>query len=402
MMVSVKRAISGAVECPYKLGIVLVLLAGMWVYIPVARACSWSYLIWAIRRKPADPLFRFVKDGKAGYIDAAGKVVIDAVLPADSNFGGEFHEGLLAVKEKRGYRYVDRSGTVVFQGDYWMAFDFSEGLAQASTDAGKSGFIDRTGRFAVAPEYWRVDPFSEGLARVSVSGEFGSTGYIDRTGTFVIPPRLTYGADFHEGLAAVIIGGPCRLMNGGSCSRAEFQPMLKNATYDCRYTFIDKSGKPVSDRRFDDAKDFSEGFAPVRIGRWWGYVDRSGQIAIAPRFDSAETFSEGLAAVSQGSKTGFINPSGKFVIAPTFQSADSFSDGRAVVSDQGLNGKSTYRFIDKTGNPAFPGIFTLATSFSYGVAHVAYEGTGRSGKFGWINTSGKSVFTYSVRDAKRP
>lgn len=373
--------------------------------VAVVQACEWSYTIWSIRSKPADPLFRFVRNGKAGYIDASGKVIIAASLPASDNSFGEFHEGLLAVKDDHGYSYVDRSGKVIFHSDAWLAFDFSEGFAPASQYAGfpndkfpKWGFIDRTGQFAVAPQYQWVDRFSEGLARVSVSSEVGTTGYIDSHGQFVIPPRLTYGASFHEGRAAVIVSGPCRITNGGSCSRAAFQPTEPRATYDCRYTFIDKRGEPISDLRFDDAEDFAEGLAPIRIGDQWGFVDLSGQIAIPPRFQSAEPFSEGLAVVAEDGKKGFIDHRGNYVIRPQFESADSFSEGFAVVSKSHGPGIWTSRFIDKTGKPAFPKAFPTATGFTYGLASVALD---RKGTFAWINKSGRPVFTYSIGQTRR-
>ena len=130
--------------------------------------------------------------------------MLQPTLPAGDNAVGEFHEGLLGVKDEHGYNYVDTSGATVFHTDAWLAFDFSEGLAPASKFIGvgprglpKWGFIDRTGRFVVKPQYSWVDPFSDGLARVSVSGEVGSTGFIDKMGAFVIPPRLTYGSSFH-------------------------------------------------------------------------------------------------------------------------------------------------------------------------------------------------------------
>lgn len=359
--------------------------------VPAIQACSWSYLIWALRSKTADPLFRFVRDGKAGYIDSTGKVIIQPSFPAGDNFGGEFHEGLLAIEGKEGFDYVDHSGKVVFHVDTSLAFDFSEGLAPARSDQdNRWGFIDRTGRFAIPPQYFWVDPFSDGLARVSVVGEVGSTGYIDSGGQFVISPKLSYAGDFQEGRAAAIIGGPCRLINGGSCGRPEFRPALEPATYDCRYAIIDKKGEPVSDLRFDDVLDFSEGVAPVRIGRAWGYVDRSGRISISPRFQSAEPFSEGLAAVGINGKIGFIDHSGAFVIAPRFTDAEGFSDGRALVTSS--QGAPKWSYIEKTGKLAFPGEFVTATSFNAGLAHVAVDAKGR---FAWINTSGKRVFSYA-------
>ena len=372
----------------------------MLIFVPIVNACSWSYLIWGIRTRPADPLFRFVRNGKAGYIDSSGKVVIKPTLPKGDTSGGEFHEGLVGIKDEKGYRYMSRTGTVVFRTDAWLAFDFSEGLAPAARYGGSSkdklhqwGFIDRTGGFAIAPQYYWADPFSEGLARVSVSREVGSTGYIDRQGSFKIPAGLAYGSSFHEGLAAVILSGPCRITNGGSCGRPEFKPTQPNATYDCRYAFIDKSGSPVSELRFDDAQDFSEGVAAIRVGANWGFVDRSGQISISPKFEFAEPFSDGLAAVRQNGRAGFIDHSGNFVIAPQFESVDSFSDGRALISESNTDGSQVYRFIDKEGKPAFRGSFNAAASFSYGLAHVALSGRSK-GTSAWINTSGKAVFTY--------
>ena len=380
----------------------LFLAAGALFSGPVARACSWSYTLWSIRTKSADPLFRFVRSGKAGYIDPSGKVVIEANLPAEDNFFGEFHEGLLAVKENHGYRYIDPSGRVAFRTDAWLAFDFSEGLASASRYAGfpadkfaRWGFIDRTGNFAIAPQYYGVGSFVGGLARVAVSSEFGTTGYIDKRGRFAILPHLTYGSGFQEDRAAVIIGGPCRITNGGSCGRPTFQPTDKQAAYDCRYAFIDKSGAPVSDLRFDDAMDFSEGLAPVRVGDKWGFVDRAGEMSISPGFNYAGQFSEGLATVAEADgKMGFIDHSGNFAIPPQFESAGSFSDGRALVTIRENPSRRTYRFIDKNGNPAFAGEYSDAAPFSHGLAPVALD---RTGSLAWIDTSGRVVLSYTGR-----
>jgi hypothetical protein len=389
---------SGVTKQVRTIGIILCLTAIVLIFIPAVRACEWRYVIWAIRDKRADPLFRFVRKGKAGYIDSSGKIVIQPRLPGRENALGEFHEGLLAMREGHGFRYLDRNGLVAFRLEVWAAYDFSEGLAAASQDIHTFlwGFVDRGGHFVIPPRYLHVESFSEGLARVSVSGELGSTGYVNRLGGFVIPPRLTYGSSFHEGRAAVIIGGPCQFTNGGSCERAEFRPLMVNAKYDCRYAFVDKSGEPISDLRFDDAKDFSEDLAPVRVGRQWGYVDNSGQMVISPKFESAEPFSEGVAAVRQAGRIGFIDRSGGFTIRPQFMAAESFSDGRALVSDPDDLEMSTSRYITKTGLAAFPGSFAVASSFSYGLAHVALSGVSRA-KYAWIDTSGKPVFTYDPR-----
>ncbi len=37
-----------------------------------STVCSWDYLIWMPHSEQADPLYRFVRNGKAGYIDRSG------------------------------------------------------------------------------------------------------------------------------------------------------------------------------------------------------------------------------------------------------------------------------------------------------------------------------------------
>jgi hypothetical protein len=367
--------------------ITLWILACMIALAPAVHACTWAYAIWGLRSKTSDPLFRFLRNGKAGYIDASGRIML---LPmADGNWDGEFHEGLLkAGDHDQGYRYIDHSGKTVFRLHAWSADDFSEGLAQASPDMSKWGFIDRTGRYAISPQFEQADTFSEGLARISVSGEVGGNGFIDPHGKIVIPANLSYGSSFHEGRAAVILSGPCRITNGGSCARPEFQPTEPRPSYDCRWAFIDKSGQPVSDLRFDDAKDFSEGMAAVRVGKAWGYVNHAGQMSIPPKYEWAEPFSERLAAVSLDGNTIFIDRAANTIFALRSGSSDGFSDGRALVSEKG-----GYRFIDRTGKTAIEGDFAKATGFMHGLAHVEFGGR-LKGTYAWIDTSGRTVFTY--------
>jgi hypothetical protein len=128
MAVRMNRIASGAVRYARRGWMIRWIAAGILVSVPVVDACEWSYLILGIRSKPADPLFPFVRNGKAGYIDSSGKIVIQPTLMNYWNDLGEFHEGLLAVHEEHGYRYLDRTGTVVFRSDAWLAFNFSEGL----------------------------------------------------------------------------------------------------------------------------------------------------------------------------------------------------------------------------------------------------------------------------------
>ncbi len=368
-------------------------------------ACTVDYAIWIPRSPDADPLYRFVKGEKAGYIDQNGHVVIPPVLEhLGGNYAGEFHDGLVEIGHSDGV-YVDRTGRKVIGGHFYRGWDFSEGLASAMPkNVEKWGYINTKGEFAISPRFETspggyVWPFQGGFAKIEVQGKIG---YIDHSGEFAIAPRFLDGDSFHDGMARVIVQGPCvftAIPEESPC--ANFGVLPKNEKYDsnlpsCTYSFIDRTGQIISHQTFDQARHFAEGLAPVQVGKAWGYIDEKAALVIQPRFDSASPFSDGLARVSEKGLYGYIDHTGHYLIAPRFTSADDFAEGRAVVGDQ----ESGDWFIDHSGRQAIAGKFAVASSFFKGLAHVKlrsreqkeesiYEGT-----FAYIDRNGKRIFTY--------
>ena len=371
-----------------------------------ATVCSWDYLIWMPRSKQADPLYRFVRNGKAGYIDQSGKVVIEPKFEFYGNYGGEFRDGLMAINSDG--KYVDTTGKLVIDKGFDRGWDFSEGLAIAMRkDGEKWGYIDRTGEFVISPRFETypkgyVYSFSDGLAAIGVSNRYG---YINRSGDFVIQPTFLHGSDFHDGMARVVVDGPCRYFGDGPCPEALTLP--ENAAEDspaCKYAFIDKFGSIITSERYARAKDFSEGFAPVMTGGKWGYIDKKGRMAIKPQFDKADQFSDGLASIQRNGLYGYIDQAGAIVITPQYKfAAEPFSEGLAAV--RAWNDKESrdeYYYINKRGEQAFPERFALASHFFKGLAHVKIKSTAEKnindseakGSFAYIDVTGRKVFSY--------
>jgi hypothetical protein len=200
-------------------------------------------------------------------------------------------------------------------------------------------------------------------------------------------------------MARVIVDGPClyvRISEESPCPDFGIVPKGTkiNDPPKCKYTYIDAAGHVLS-RRFDYARRFSEGVAPVQIDTRWAYIDKTGNLVVQPRFDMAEPFSDGVARVRKGDLYGYLDHSGAFVIDPQFKHADDFHDGRAVVGDL----QSSYWYTDHSGKKAFEGEFSLASPFFKGLAHVrvAKGEAVYGGTFAYIDTTGRRVFTYNSR-----
>jgi len=176
-----------------------------------------SAALAACARRPAAPALRAVeRDGRFGYADGRGRVIIAPRYLAAGDFGPG---GLAAVLDDSGWSYIDRRGRTLIRP---FLVDngpdpFAGGLARF-VEHGRFGFFDEAGRVVIAPAFDFARPFSEGLAavcrgcRLRPDGEYhfpagGRWGFIDRRGRLVIPLRFEEAGDFRSGSAPVLLDG---------------------------------------------------------------------------------------------------------------------------------------------------------------------------------------------------
>lgn len=135
--------------------------------------------------------------------------------------------------------------------------------------------------------------------------------------------------------------------------------------------YIDKEGDFVIEPKFDAAKDFYEGLAPVKLDGKWGYIDKTGEFVIQPQFDKADIFSSGLAAVKVDGKWGFIDKTGEFILPPQWEEPTRFVEGLVpfVFEETGKIG-----FMDTTGEIVItPEYEYVHGYFSEGYTYVAKD-----------------------------
>ncbi|MBN2465299.1 WG repeat-containing protein [candidate division WOR-3 bacterium] len=256
-----------------------------------------------------------------GFIDRKGRVLLRQL--GDSDFR-DASEGLAAfrIRDSSGWvsGYIDSSGArVIERRSSGLGGDFHDGLAQyqdtaqtINVDVGYSrclyGFIDRTGHVAIEPQFYWTEGFSEGLAAVqfppTVRHDFASAkwGYVDGAGRVLIGPQYEHAWGFSEGLAQVKVGD--------------------------KWGYIDTAGVLVIEPQFDAAEGFHEGRALVGVHDAYGYpdygfIDKAGAFVVEPRLRSARSYSGGLAkvvfVVGRGFRCGYIDRRGETVWSASFE-----------------------------------------------------------------------------------
>ena len=192
------------------------------------------------------------------------------------------------------YGYIAKTGAEKIPFRYDEAHEFSDSIARiyaADPRVKKWGFIDKTGRWVIPPTFDQVNNFSNGCARVrSVEGKYG---YVDKAGKYKIELKYQHASDFSEQLAPVAMSDYSK------------------------WSFIDTTGKEVvalsMDGRDGDVRAIADGMAMLVLYSGWkyGFVDKAGKEVIPPAYEDAFDFSEGFAAVKLNGKWGFIDKTGK-------------------------------------------------------------------------------------------
>jgi len=141
-------------------------------------------------------------------------------------------------------------------------------LYRYESETGLIGYVDASGEIIIEPQFYGGHGFSEGLAFVrGVPGREDQTGFIDVEGNLVIPlPTALEARRFSEGFAAVSIREwerPNPLVDG------TLGPFI----------IIDRAGLDVFGQEFIWVRSFEDGFAQVMLLNGnERYIDRAGNI----------------------------------------------------------------------------------------------------------------------------
>jgi hypothetical protein len=252
-----------------------------------------------------------LKEGmKWGYINQQGQFII----PPQYEDAEDFQEnGLAIVQSGERYGLIDRSGQFALQPQYETILPFSE---QRAVVIDENGFhiIDEKGVKRTEKPYSFIAPYKEGRALFSERGAEGNTayGFLDLDGKEIIPPKYENAGEFEDGKAIVKLG-------------------------DSRYALINKNGTELHTYPYEFVGNLSEGlmvFQP-EMHEKYGYLDEHGKVIIPPRYTGAQPFQGGRAVVNMAedyrNRYGLIDREGNFVLAPMYNDVSLLGDNRAAI-----------------------------------------------------------------------
>ena len=374
--------------------------------------------LWTKSPESDVAFFAFEAEGRVGFIDVHGKIVIPATIAAPIENVGDFHNGLAVINRGEASGYLNSSGQLAirvadFPKEANTLYSFSEGLGRVMLRGRTSDYkllwllLQPDGAIALNLEADWVSEFSGGFASITTLTHglqkrlppAPLVGYVNRTGSVVVEPKFAFLGRFSEGLAAATVDGQCFRLSpdGGRTGSASTGVSSscgdppKEVREVCRVGFIDGSGTFRIEPQFETGREFREGLAAVRIEEKWGFVDTGGEITIEPKYLEAQSFSEGLAAVRLEG-WGYIDRNGNVAIPGPNFAAGPFSQGLAAVSES----KDKWKFLNASGEVVIPGPFLEATPFAHGLAAVLLP----DNVVRYVNLSGQTVFEYRRSDRR--
>ncbi len=270
---------------------------------------------------------------KLEYVYRLDRHRFDDVKSYSNNFCAVSQDGL--------WGFVDRYGTDRIGCKYVQvgAYTQTNMVSVVNSDA-MPYFIDKTGAKVLVSDgnYKSFGLLIDNI--IAAVRNDGKYTYIDPD-CKVLFGEYDYASSINGGVGAVQVNGKWQIIN------AEGKPLSKMSYLDikldekqiaCRldrlfvslkegqYIMVDSKGKQIGDLVFEDAYVFLED-APtaVKINGKWCFVGVDGKLVSDKKYDEARPFSNGLAAVCVKGLWGFVDSKEKVAITPAFQSAKDFT-----------------------------------------------------------------------------
>ncbi|MBQ6991652.1 MAG: WG repeat-containing protein [Clostridia bacterium] len=327
-----------------------------------------------------DKFISFKKDETVKIINLQTKEIISNYEYEDVGYH-ETADGLIKVIKDGKYGFIDEKGNIIINLEYDnLANYFLEDMIVAKKD-GKCGCIDKNENTVINFEYDRIGNFSEGL----ISAKKGNKiGFLDKQGNIVIDFQYEYDIDNEEHFKNEF---------NFFTDMPEFREDVALVYKDNWNFFIDKSGKKAIDFetefKISDQK-FNNDFLIGQKNEKYGIFNKNGKLVVDFIYDEIQNYETiELLTAKLNDKWGCIDKNGNVIINFEFDQPLNFDFNSDGIIDEYLivEKNKKYGCIDKNGN--------ILVEFKYDnlmeTANNNFLLANLNNKIGIINTKGEIV-----------
>lgn len=253
---------------------------------PMKKLVLLCFLSTIVLTTKAQNLKQYAAEGKIGFKDAAGNIVIPAKYESVSKTRDKYY--LVESNEKFGI--IDNQGKERIKLKYKSIYEESAGIFRVENDEDKMGIFDINGTEIIPFSHQYFVQFTEDVwvTMSRTMPQKGKFGAIDRKGKEIIAPKY----DFLRG-----------------CSEGVFSGQIND-----KWGFIKMTGEELTPFIYTyECQNFSEGLAVVALGEKKGYIDKSGKVVIPIIYDKARSFYKGVAIVKLDGKYFMIDKNAKVI-----------------------------------------------------------------------------------------
>jgi hypothetical protein len=158
-----------------------------------------------------------------------------------------------------------------------------------------------------------------------------------------------------------------------------------------KWGYMNNKGKMVLKPIYEQAGDFQDGIAIVRLRGLSGVIDSTGYFIVKPKYETIHPFSEGRATVINHRGFKVIDESGKELTSKTYSFIGDYKEGRVLFSITDEKGKNLYGFLNRRGKEVIPASYQSASDFNEGKSVVKLK----DGSYALINLTGKVLHMYN-------
>lgn len=289
----------------------------------------------AIPSRESVVLIPMQQNGKWGYVDSLRKWIIEPQYTYASIFRSGIgivsidskHSGLINSKGEWILEPVFTSADILENGDSILFLVAQDGQNHVLNQSGEI-IISRPSSSIIS-----LSSYREGLM-LTMDEETGLFGFIDEKGNWVIKPQYYFGSNFSEGLASVSIDTQRLFINHQNevvlrlpediSYASEFSDGLSAVCKNGKYGYINKEGEFVIDFKYDNADDFSGGWAAVSVGNdSTMFIDTAGNTLFSLNCESTMPYATDYKLVFKNKKVGLVDKHANFLLPIKY---DNISD----------------------------------------------------------------------------